>query len=229
MQYPTYLDEINERYKNYPPHRADNLAANVQIVECCLGLSGEVGEVVDLIKKSLMYNQPLDQKKLLLELGDAFHYFIRLAHLNHISLPTIMDANAEKLRKRFPAGYTDEAAINKADQAPNIKRLTSGLTMFESDDPSQVSVLKEMGCVDVGYQKIVTGRYRIFGYSKQREPAKPEHGAGQKKVSKTCKICSSTFLGFTNASLCSQTCRTKSIKEAQRKTQQKIRERNAST
>ena len=116
MNYPEYLDEINERYKQYPADRAANVAANIEIIECCLGLSGEVGEVVDLIKKSLMYSQPLDQRKLLLELGDVFHYFLRLAHLNHISLPTLMDANAQKLRARFPDGYTNAAAIAKADQ-----------------------------------------------------------------------------------------------------------------
>ncbi len=116
ITYSQYLAEINERYKNYPAHRAGNLAANAEIVECCMGLSGEVGEVVDLLKKSLMYNKPLDSQKLLLELGDVFHYFIRLADLNYISLPTIMEANAKKLRERFPSGYSDAAAIAQADQ-----------------------------------------------------------------------------------------------------------------
>lgn len=115
MNYPTYLDEINNLYKPYPEHRAPNLAANAETVECCLGLSGEVGEVVDLIKKSLMYNKPLDQAKLLLELGDVFHYFIRLADLNYISLPMIMQANIDKLRARFPDGYTNAAAIAQKD------------------------------------------------------------------------------------------------------------------
>ncbi len=111
MNYPEYLNEINNLYKPYPEHRPENLAANAQAIECCLGLTGEVGEVVDLIKKSLMYNKPLDHNKLVLELGDVFHYFIRLADQYHISLPTIMDMNAQKLRARFPTGYTNEAAI----------------------------------------------------------------------------------------------------------------------
>jgi NTP pyrophosphatase (non-canonical NTP hydrolase) len=115
MNYAEYLREINELYVPYPQHRAENLAANAEAVECCLGLTGEVGEVVDMIKKSLMYNKPLDHKKLILELGDVFHYFIRLADQYYVSLPTLMEMNAEKLRARFPAGYSNAAAIAQAD------------------------------------------------------------------------------------------------------------------
>ncbi len=39
-----------------------------------LGLAGEVGEVSELIKKSIRDNAPLDIQKLKLELGDVLWY-----------------------------------------------------------------------------------------------------------------------------------------------------------
>lgn len=118
MNLHEYLTEINELYIPYPTHRAENLAANAPAVECCLGIAGEAGEILDLIKKSLMYNKPLDQQRLVLEFGDLFHYFIRLADYYGVSLYTIMEKNAEKLRARFPAGYSNAAAIAQAENQP---------------------------------------------------------------------------------------------------------------
>ena len=118
---PQYLDEINSRYENYPPNRPANLAANAELVEAMIGLAGESGEVLDILKKHLMYDKPLDQMKLLEELGDTFHYFLRIAHLCHFSLPTIMEQNAEKLRKRFKDGYSHEAAIKQAEKSEEIE------------------------------------------------------------------------------------------------------------
>lgn len=116
MNVKEYTDEINTRYTPYPPLRAPAFAENVEVLEACLGLSGEVGEVLDLIKKHLTYNIPLDEKKFILEMGDVFHYYIRLANKYNVTLEMIMEANCAKLRARFPTGYTNAAAVNKADQ-----------------------------------------------------------------------------------------------------------------
>lgn len=116
MNYAEYLAEINALYEDYPANRAENLAANAQAVEACLGIAGEAGEVLDLLKKHWMYNKPLDSGKLLEELGDCLHYLMRLAHLYNFSLPTIMEYNAMKLRARFKDGYTHEAAISQGER-----------------------------------------------------------------------------------------------------------------
>lgn len=132
MNLHEYLTEINSRYIPYPAHRAENLAANAPAIEACLGIAGEAGEVIDLIKKSVMYNKPLDHSKLILELGDMFHYFIRLADYYGVSLYSIMEKNAEKLRARFPDGYTNAAAIAQADSAPTASDNTQVLLDSET-------------------------------------------------------------------------------------------------
>jgi NTP pyrophosphatase (non-canonical NTP hydrolase) len=116
MNYAEYLDEINARYKDYPANRPANLAANAEAVEACLGIAGEAGEILDLLKKHWMYDKPLDQRKLLEEFGDLFHYFLRLADMYHFTLPVIMEHNAKKLRERFKDGYSHEAAIKQPER-----------------------------------------------------------------------------------------------------------------
>lgn len=117
MSYAQYLETINGFYPvPYSHTRKVACYFNAEQLEAALGLAGEVGEVVDLIKKNVFYGQQIDQRKLLNELGDALHYLTRLAHLNHFSMSVVMEANVEKLRKRFPTGYSNEAAIAKLDQ-----------------------------------------------------------------------------------------------------------------
>ena len=89
---------------------------NTELAHAALGLAGETGEVVDIIKKHLMYGKDLDKQKLIEEMGDLFHYFARLMHLNDVTLSEVMESNTTKLKKRFPAGYTNEDAINKTEE-----------------------------------------------------------------------------------------------------------------
>lgn len=68
-----------------------------------LGLAGEVGEVIELIKKD---RRPGDRRKelskddLKKELGDVLWYLTRIASENQISLLDIAITNVEKLTKR---------------------------------------------------------------------------------------------------------------------------------
>lgn len=84
-----------------------------------LGLAGETGEVVDLLKKHLFHGKELDRDKLKLELGDVRWYLEVLAHSAGFSMDEIEEANIEKLRKRFPGtGFTTEDANSKKDENP---------------------------------------------------------------------------------------------------------------
>jgi NTP pyrophosphatase (non-canonical NTP hydrolase) len=64
------------------------------------GLAGEVGEVIEPIKKELRGDGPLDRSKLKLELGDVLHYLARIAARYDISMSSIMQANCEKIEAR---------------------------------------------------------------------------------------------------------------------------------
>ncbi len=81
-------------------------AAADAAVNGALGLAGEVGEVVELIKKDRFHSRPLDRTKLCSELGDVLWYLTYLAASFGLTLEEIAGANRDKLRARYPDGFT---------------------------------------------------------------------------------------------------------------------------
>lgn len=86
------------------------------IPHCALGLSGEVGEVVDLVKKNIYYKKDIDLDHLEEEIGDVMFYLVNLATMYNLSMETILDKNIDKLEKRYPSGFTLKDAIERKDK-----------------------------------------------------------------------------------------------------------------
>lgn len=82
----------------------------------CMGLAGESGEVVDLLKKHLFHGKPLDRDALIKELGDVRWYLEYVIQAAGSSMEEVEAANVAKLRKRFPTGFNNEDAARKADK-----------------------------------------------------------------------------------------------------------------
>jgi len=78
-----------------------------------LGLAGESGEVVDLVKKYLYHGHALDKEKIKEELGDVLWYLTMLGGLVDVSLTEIMSANVQKRQKRYPNGFSKERSVNR--------------------------------------------------------------------------------------------------------------------
>lgn len=96
--------EVARLGKHYDPN-ADTA------VKDALGLAGEVGEVVELIKKDRFQSQPLDRDKLCLELGDVLWYLTNMAAGFGLTLEQIANANRDKLRKRYPTTFTPGGGV----------------------------------------------------------------------------------------------------------------------
>ena len=86
------------------------------LINGVMGLCGESGEAIDIVKKHLHQGHPLDKEKLLKELGDIAWYLAEAATALEIPLEDILAANIEKLRQRFPEGFSTEASVNRADE-----------------------------------------------------------------------------------------------------------------
>jgi NTP pyrophosphatase (non-canonical NTP hydrolase) len=78
------------------------------------GLVGETGEVVDLLKKHVFHEHPLDTAKLAEELGDALWYLSLVATTAGLGLEQIAAGNIAKLKRRYPEGFTTEDSVNRA-------------------------------------------------------------------------------------------------------------------
>ncbi|MFT4567086.1 MAG: NTP pyrophosphatase (non-canonical NTP hydrolase) [Saprospiraceae bacterium] len=82
-----------------------------------LGLTGEAGEVADLIKKGIYHQQGLDHEKLKKELGDVLWYVAALSRDLGFSMSEIMEGNIAKLEARFPEGYDPERTTFRGEGA----------------------------------------------------------------------------------------------------------------
>lgn len=83
----------------------------------CMGLAGECGETVDMLKKHIYQGKDLDINDLIEEIGDVMWYVANLCTVNNITLEECMIANADKLRKRYPNGFSIEDALARVDKA----------------------------------------------------------------------------------------------------------------
>ena len=90
------------------------------LTHMALGIAGEAGEIVDAIKKFVIYGKFLDMKNVIEELGDMEFYMEHLRQILCLSREEILDANMQKLLKsdnaRYKNGYSDEAAQERADK-----------------------------------------------------------------------------------------------------------------
>lgn len=83
------------------------------ILNGVLGLGGESGECLDIVKKHLFQGHELDKDHLAEELGDVAWYLAVSAHALGYDLETILQRNVDKLRKRYPAGFDPERSLNR--------------------------------------------------------------------------------------------------------------------
>jgi NTP pyrophosphatase (non-canonical NTP hydrolase) len=87
------------------------------IIHMALGVSGETGELVDIIKKSTMYHKPFDLEHIVEEMGDIEFYLEGLRQAFGITREVVLECNIEKLGKRYNNfKYSDGAAKIRADK-----------------------------------------------------------------------------------------------------------------
>ncbi len=80
---------------------------------CGLGIAGEAGEVADLIKKEVGHGHAANSDKVMIELGDVLWYVARLSELYGFTLSDVATANIDKLKARYPAGFSTERSVNR--------------------------------------------------------------------------------------------------------------------
>ncbi|GAC1590822.1 MAG: hypothetical protein NVS3B25_09630 [Hymenobacter sp.] len=96
----------------------------VELLRCfdssilAMGLAGEAGEVVDLLKKVQGHGKALDKAALTKELGDALWYISNLADTYGIELADVAQENVKKLKKRYPDGFQVKASEARVDEVP---------------------------------------------------------------------------------------------------------------
>ena len=85
------------------------------LINGVMGLCGESGEAIDIVKKHLTQGHPLDRGKLAEELGDIAWYLAETAHAIGYPLEEILQMNIDKLKARYPEGFSSENSINRQE------------------------------------------------------------------------------------------------------------------
>ncbi len=85
------------------------------LINGVMGLCGESGEAIDIVKKHLHQGHPLDKEKLIKELGDIAWYLAETAYALDVDLDTVLEGNIAKLQSRYPAGFDTDRSRNRRE------------------------------------------------------------------------------------------------------------------
>jgi NTP pyrophosphatase (non-canonical NTP hydrolase) len=90
-------------------------------IHMIMGVCGEAGELLDAIKKSVIYRKELDMENVIEELGDIEFYLEGLRQGLMITRESTLIANQNKLlvgenARYSEGGYSNEQAQNRADK-----------------------------------------------------------------------------------------------------------------
>ena len=85
------------------------------LINGVMGLCGESGEAIDIVKKWLAQGHELDRDALAKELGDIAWYLAETAAALDIPLEDIFRANIEKLKRRYPEGFSTQRSLHRDD------------------------------------------------------------------------------------------------------------------
>ena len=85
------------------------------LINGVMGLCGESGEVIDIVKKHLAQGHELDKDKIIKELGDVAWYMAEIATVLDVELEDVLVQNIEKLKKRYPEGFSAEKSVNREE------------------------------------------------------------------------------------------------------------------
>jgi NTP pyrophosphatase (non-canonical NTP hydrolase) len=83
------------------------------LINSVMGLCGESGEAIDIVKKWMAQGHELDMERLAGELGDVAWYLAETATALDVSLEEVLEGNIEKLRRRYPEGFSTEQSFHR--------------------------------------------------------------------------------------------------------------------
>ena len=110
-----------------------------RLMHGAIGVGTEAGELQDMLKKAVIYGKPLDLTNVLEEAGDLLWYIALALDAAGFTMEEAMERNIAKLKARYPAGFTQEAALNrdldaerKVLETPLMGSITAGtVTVIE--------------------------------------------------------------------------------------------------
>lgn len=122
----------------------DNAGENGLLLNGVMGLNGEAGECIDIMKKHIFQGHELDREHLIEELGDVAWYLAVCCEGLGVSLEEVMEKNIDKLKARYPEGFDKARSIHRNDEKTYtfeevIAELEEDCTMPEREDKEKAA------------------------------------------------------------------------------------------
>lgn len=102
-----------KEYQELAQRTSNTKSKSDKLMNGLLGLNGEAGEAIDVLKKYYYQGHELDRDKLKDECGDVLWYLAEIAEGLGISINDIANHNVEKLKKRYPDGFSESKSRNR--------------------------------------------------------------------------------------------------------------------
>lgn len=83
------------------------------LMEGVMGICGEAGECIELVKKFMFQGHELYREDMAEELGDVAWYLAVSAWAIGYDLDDIFELNLKKLKDRYPDGFDFERSVNR--------------------------------------------------------------------------------------------------------------------
>lgn len=110
---------MNEYHELAQRTSRKDMAKRDHIFNGCMGLCGEAGEVIDLVKKHAFQDGRQIRDELRDELGDVLWYIAETASAMGLSMEEIAQYNISKLRRRYPDGFEADRSMYR-DEDPEV-------------------------------------------------------------------------------------------------------------
>jgi NTP pyrophosphatase (non-canonical NTP hydrolase) len=119
-----FSEDLSNKYSEFVKSRtkpSSNIvetfdASKAGLVHAMLGIETEAGELLDPIKKTVIYNKELDIDNIVEELGDLEFYMEMLRQELNLTREFVILKNMSKLKKRYPTKYSDKDALERKDK-----------------------------------------------------------------------------------------------------------------
>lgn len=123
-----------------------------EILHGAIGAATESGELLEQVKKHIIYGKDLDFTNLIEEVGDVIWYLQRICEGGDFTIEQAMEANIAKLAKRYPSGFFDLEDSNNRDTDAERKAIdavgedkahTAAMLKDEKDSVAMATQLRD--------------------------------------------------------------------------------------
>lgn len=112
-----YKKFVSDKFKPGKDILASLTPEKCELLHAAIGIAGEAGELLDAVKKHVIYNKPIDTENIVEELGDIEFYAQALRNSMNIAREFTLRKNMDKLQVRYANGYSDKDAQSRKDKS----------------------------------------------------------------------------------------------------------------